>query len=152
MRVYVIVELVSRFVYNFHECFGLKLRLTDSVIVSGVLLLKHFLFFLTGNITLYFSKTNIHINLQFLSNEVLFSVVFRISSSIENWFQFTVSNVQWTSVSAFVPFLSRVFCMSHHMFLMIVCSFYVKDEGWLMGVKEDTRQKGVFPENFTRRI
>jgi hypothetical protein len=35
---------------------------------------------------------------------------------------------------------------------MIVCSFYVKDEGWLMGVKEDTRQKGVFPENFTRRI
>lgn len=27
-----------------------------------------------------------------------------------------------------------------------------QDDGWLMGVKESTKEKGVFPENFTKRL
>ena len=30
--------------------------------------------------------------------------------------------------------------------------FYFQDEGWLMGIKESTGARGVFPANFTKQI
>jgi hypothetical protein len=30
--------------------------------------------------------------------------------------------------------------------------FFLQEEGWLMGVKDSTGQKGLFPANFTKII
>jgi len=36
--------------------------------------------------------------------------------------------------------------------LLCELGVFLQDEGWLMGIKELTVEKGVFPENFTQRL
>jgi amphiphysin len=35
---------------------------------------------------------------------------------------------------------------------MITVVYLMQEEGWLMGVKEGTGEKGMFPANFTRPL
>lgn len=45
----------------------------------------------------------------------------------------------------------QVMIMLHLPFFFFTVSFY-QEEGWLMGVKETSGEKGMFPANFTRPL